>query len=92
MQLVKKGETEPELVYINAVTNKWKSPGEGWLGPQAGLFTQFADGVHLMDPVGKDEMAFCKGLVLDTCFVLQQGASAYQFSGGAGKWEILGIF
>ncbi len=92
MQLTKKGETEPELVHVNAANSKWKSPGEGWLGPQAGVWNQMEDGLHLMDPEGKGEMAFCKGLHLDKCFTLESGTSAYKFSGGAGKWDILGVF
>jgi len=92
MQLVKKGETEPELVYVDASTKKWKSPGKGWLGPQAGVWTQFPDGVRLMDPANKEQLAFCKGLALDTCYVLEQGDSNYLFSGGLGKWEVLGVF
>ena len=92
MQLTKKGEKEPELVYVNATTGKWKSPGEGWLGPQNGGWNQLPDGLHLMDPTGKDELAFCWGLYLDKCFTLEEGASAYRFSGGEGKWQILGVF
>jgi hypothetical protein len=92
MQLLKEGQTEPELVYVNAVTGKWKSPGDGWLGPQAGVFTQLPDGLHLMDPANKEELAFCWGLSLDKCFTLEQGTSTYRFSGGAGNWQILGVF
>jgi hypothetical protein len=92
MQLVKTEETDPELVYVDGATKKWKSPGKGWLGPQAGIWTQFPDGFRLMDPAGKEELAYCKALDLGTCTVLQQGASNYAFSGGKGKWEILGIF
>jgi hypothetical protein len=92
MQLIKTGESEPELVFVNGVTNKWKSPGDGWLGPQAGVWSQLEDGLHLMDPASKDELAFCRGLVLDTCFTLEDGNSAYQFSGGEGQWQILGVF
>ena len=44
MQLLKKGENEPELVFVNAATGKWKSPGEGWLGPQNGGWTLLPDG------------------------------------------------
>ena len=90
MQLNKTGETEPELVFIDGSTKKWKSPGKGWLGPQAGIWTGFPDGLRLMDPVGKEELAFCKGLDLDKCTVLQTGTSTYAPSGGKGKWEILG--
>ncbi len=91
LQLIKPGENEPELLYVNAINNKWKSPGEGWLGPQAGVWTQFPDGLHLMDPAGKDEVAFCRGLVFDNCHTLEHGASAYRISGGSGKWQVLGI-
>ena len=76
MQLLKEGQTEPELVYVNAITGKWKSPG----------------GLHLMDPANKEELAFCWGLSLDKCFTLEQGTSTYRFSGGAGNWQILGVF
>ena len=92
LRLIKAGENDPEILYLNAANNKWRSPGEGWLGPQAGVWTQLADGVHIMDPAGKDELAFCKKLVFDTCYTLDNGSSTYAFSGGAGKWEVLGIF
>lgn len=92
LQLLKAGETEPELLYVNAANNKWKSPGSGWLGPQAGVWNQHPDGVHLMDPSNAQELAFCKGLVVTTCFTLEHGDSNYQFSGGAGQWQVLGIF
>jgi hypothetical protein len=92
MHLIKNGEAEQELVYVNAANNKWKSPGEGWLGPQAGVWTQMADGLRLMDPANKDELAFCRGLSLEKCYTLEQGNATYLSSGGAGKWEILGVF
>jgi hypothetical protein len=92
MQLLKKGEKEPELVYVNAATTKWKSPGEGWLGPQNGGWTQLPDGLHLMDPTGKLELAFCWALHLDKCFTLEQGTAVYDHSGGEGNWQILGVF
>jgi len=91
LQLLKPGESELELLYVNASNNKWKSPGEGWLGPQAGVWTQLPDGLHLMDPANEVEVAFCKGLVFDTCFTLQHGDAAYRFSGGTGKWQVLGV-
>lgn len=92
MQLTKKGEKEPELVFVNAATNKWKSPGDGWLGPQAGVWVQLPDGLHLMDPANKDELAFCWGLSLEKCFTLEQGLATYRFSGGEGNWQVLGVF
>jgi hypothetical protein len=45
-----------------------------------------------MDPANKEQLAFCKGLALDTCYVLEQGDSNYLFSGGLGKWDVLGVF
>jgi hypothetical protein len=92
MQLLKKGEREPELVFVNAATSKWKSPGEGWLGPQAGVWIQAPEGLHLMDPANKDELAFCRDLFLDKCVTLEDGTSTYRFSGGAGQWQVLGVF
>ncbi len=91
LRLVKTGESEPENLYVNAASNKWKSPGEGWLGPQAGVWTQFPDGLHLMDPAGKDEVAFCKGLNFDTCYTLEHGDSTYRIGGGSGQWQVLGV-
>jgi len=91
MQLLKTGENEPERLYVNAVSNKWKSPGAGWLGPQAGVWTQLPDGLHLMD-FAEQELAFCRGLIFETCYTLEHGDSTYQFSGGAGQWQILGVF
>lgn len=92
LRLTKKGENEPEMLYVNRASTKWKSPGEGWLGPQAGVWHELPDGLHLMDPENTMELAFCKGLVFDTCYTLDHGKSAYQHSGGAGEWEVLGIF
>lgn len=92
LKLVKKGESEPEILYINRANQKWKSPGEGWLGPQAGIWRETPDGLHLMNPEGKDELAFCEKLVFDTCYTLDHGPSEYRFSGGAGQWQVLGVF
>ena len=92
LRLLKEGETEPEIVYVNRASSKWKSPGEGWLGPQAGIWTEMPDGVHLKDPEGKLEMAFCKTLDFDTCYTLDHGDATYPFSGGDGLWQVLGVF
>ena len=92
LRLTKKGETEPEIVYAHKANGKWRSPGEGWLGPQAGVWKELPEGLYLLDPAGDKELAFCKGLVFDTCYTLDNGNSKYHFSGGAGKWEVLGIF
>ena len=92
MQLLKAGEKEPELIFVNAANNKWKSPGEGWLGPQAGVWKQLHEGLYLMDPMNKEELAFCKDLFLDKCFTLEDGTSTYHFSGGGGQWQVLGVF
>ena len=92
LKLMKNGESEPEMLYVNRANGKWKSPGEGWLGPQAGIWNEFPGGLHLMDPHGKEEMALCKGLVFDTCFTLEHGTATYQFSGGDGLWQVLGVF
>ena len=92
LRLLKEGETEPEIVYVNRANSKWKSPGDGWLGPQAGVWSEFAGGLHLMDPEGKQEVAFCEKLVFDTCYTLDHGASIYRISGGEGQWQVLGIF
>ncbi len=91
LQLLKPGQSDPEILYVNASNNKWKSPGAGWLGPQAGMWIQQSDGLHLMDPANEQEVAFCRALVFDTCQTLEHGDSAYRVSGGAGKWQILGI-
>ncbi len=92
MNLTKKGQSEPELVYVNRLNNKWKSPGEGWLGPQAGVWTEAEDGLHLMDPTRKDEVAFCKKLDFDKCFTLEHGDAKYPLGGGDGLWQVLGVF
>jgi len=92
MQLLKKGQNEPELVFVNAATGKWKSPGDGWLGPQAGVWSQLPDGLHLLDPANKEELAFCWALQLEKCVTLEYGTSSYRFSGGEGQWQVLGVF
>jgi hypothetical protein len=92
LTLTKAGQTEPEIVYVNRANGKWRSPGEGWLGPQNGFWTQTAEGLYLMDPGNKDELAFCKGLNFDTCYTLDSGKSNYVFSKGAGTWQVLGVF
>lgn len=92
LNLTKKGQADPEIVYVNRVNRKWKSPGDGWLGPQAGVWNEFPDGVYLMDPEGKEELAFCEKLDFDTCYTLDHGKAAYKFSGGNGNWQVLGVF
>ncbi len=92
LNLTKKGQTEPEIVYVNRANSKWKSPGEGWLGPQSGVWTEMPDGVRLMDPEGKQELAFCSKLIFDTCYTLDHDAATYKFSGGVGMWQVLGVF
>jgi len=92
LRLTKVGETEPEMIYAKTAGNKWRSPGEGWLGPQAGVWNQRPDGLHLMDPDNKLELAFCRGLVFDTCFTLESGHSNYRYSHHMGEWEILAVF
>jgi len=92
LKLTKKGEAEPEIVYAHKANGKWRSPGEGWLGPQSGIWKETKDGLYLMDPEDKLQLAFCKGLVYDTCYTLDNGKSEYKHSGGAGFWEVLGIF
>ena len=91
LKLIKPGENEPELVYVHRNTGKWKSPGEGWLGPQSGVWRELPDGLHLMDPQNNDEVAFCWGLFFDKTFTLEHGASVYRHSGGDGNWEVLGV-
>ncbi|MEO8742648.1 MAG: hypothetical protein ABI365_05590 [Lysobacteraceae bacterium] len=48
--------------------------------------------MHLKDPEGKQEMAFCKTLDFDTCYTLDHGDATYSFSKGKGLWQVLGVF
>ncbi|MBS0194772.1 MAG: hypothetical protein JSR34_11050 [Proteobacteria bacterium] len=92
MTLSRKGQTEPEIVYVNRANGKWRSPGDGWLGPQNGFWTQTKDGLYLMDPEKKLELAYCKHLMFDTCYTLDSGKSTYRGGEGHGEWQVLGVF
>ncbi|MBS0576296.1 MAG: hypothetical protein JSS45_07730 [Proteobacteria bacterium] len=92
LTLNRDGQSEPEIVYVNRANGKWRSPGEGWLGPQNGFWTQAPEGLYLMDPDRKKELAFCKGLKFDTCYTLDSGKSSYRSGEGHGVWQVLGVF
>jgi hypothetical protein len=92
LTLTRNGQTEPEIVYVNRANGKWRSPGEGWLGPQNGFWTQTPEGLYMFDPDKKIELAFCKGLMFDTCYTLDSGKSNYRGGEGNGTWQVLGVF
>jgi hypothetical protein len=88
VKLTATDEARTEGVQILAEGNSWSSPPGGWLSPQAGVWNQLADGLHLKDSAKTATVA-----ILYACnFTLSKegdtGRALYPANAKAGTWEV----